>query len=295
MSPQAFLDVMIHAQGYSTRRYRTLQTGYYSKPTPFQQASYHVHLVQLLRKHDVQGFRAILESGISPNPCNQFGESLLHMVCRRGDADLLQIMLDVGSSVQVADDYGRTPLHDSCWAPEPCFAVVELIAQRDMTLFHMTDSRGAVPLSYVRREHWPQWIEFLESKKEAWWPPLAKEDEPSALVDVAPNERPIPPPKSALTIELAGMVASGVMSPSEARMLMEDGDPTVDNTEWSSDSEDDYSDSDDEDDSDDESSYDSSDDDSCGEEDDLEELGMTMADMSDILKRVNYSNATRVH
>lgn len=291
MSPQAYLDVMIHARGYSTRRYRSLQTGYYSKPTAYQQASYHVNLIKLVRNHEVAAFRAILESGISQNPCNKFGESLLHMVCRRGDADLLKIMLDVGSSVQISDDYGRTPLHDACWAAEPSFETLELVANQDVTLFHMTDTRGAVPLSYVRREHWPQWIEFLESKKDIWWPPITGEHRPSVLVDVAPNERPMPDPKNPLSLELAGMIASGVMSPQEAAILNEEGE-TIDNTEFSSD--------DDEDDAA-EDSYFSDDDsysscDSDGESMDAEEelageLGINVSEMSDILRRASYANA----
>jgi Ankyrin repeats (3 copies) len=229
-----------------------------------------------------------LESGVSPNPCNSYGESLLHMVCRRGDDDLLKIMLDVGSSVQVADDYGRTPLHDACWAATPSFATVELIANLDITLFHMTDSRGAVPLSYVRREHWPEWIEFLESKKDTWWPPVRGVDQPSVLVDVAPNERPIPEPENALSIELAGMVASGVMTPAEAKLLQEE-DEAEDDSEDSDDEEEDSDDDDDEEDGSDDDSECSSED-----EDDDEEykgMGITMADMDDILKRVNYAGA----
>jgi hypothetical protein len=34
----------------------------------------------------------------------------------------------------------------------------------------MTDVRGAVPLSYGRKEHWPAWIDYLESKKDILWP-----------------------------------------------------------------------------------------------------------------------------
>jgi len=207
------------------------------------------------------------------------------MVCRRGDADLLEIMLENGSSVQVADDYGRTPLHDACWAATPSFDTVEQIASRDITLFHMTDSRGAVPLSYVRREHWSEWIDFLERKKDTWWPPITGEDEPSELVDVAPNERPIPEPANALTIELAGMVASGVMSPSEARYLQDQDMEDMDAT--SSDEESDDDSSEDDSDDDDESS-------SVDEEEEFEALGMTRADMDDILKRMKYSNAQQV-
>jgi Ankyrin repeats (3 copies) len=296
MSPQAYLDVMIHSRGYSTRRYRTLQTGYYSKPTDYQQASYHVNLVKLVRNHQVEEFRNIVSSGISPNPCNAYGESLLHMVCRRGDADLLRIMLDVGSCVQVADDYGRTPLHDACWAATPSFETVELIASRDITLFHMTDSRGAVPLSYVRREHWPEWIEFLESKKDTWWPPIRGADQPSVLVDIAPNERPIPKPANAFSNELAGMVASGVMTPEEAKLLTEEDDEEEDDSESDDDScsddEDEDSDDDDDDDEDDDDSEEDSDEEessSMGEEDDLAALGMNMDDMREMMKRVNYA------
>ena len=114
MSPQAHLDVLIHARGYSTRRYRTLQTGYYSKPSEYQQASYHVNIVKLLRTNEIDKLRSIIESGISPNPCNAYGESLVHMVARRGNHDILRMMLECGTSIQVSDDYGRTPLHDAC-------------------------------------------------------------------------------------------------------------------------------------------------------------------------------------
>ena len=281
MSPQAYLDVLIHSRGYSTRRYRTLQTGYYSKPTAFQQASYNVHLVKLVRANDVKKLRTVMQAGISPNPCNAYGESLVHMVCRRGDHELLKMLLDCGTSIQVSDDYGRTPLHDACWAAKPSFETVELIAAKDITLFHMTDSRGAVPLSYVRREHWPLWIDFFEAKKDEWWPPKAEEDIPSALIDVAPNERPITEPDNALTIELASMVASGVMTPEEAKLLMEDDeeDEASDDDDEDSVSETDHGDSED---SDDVSDYDSDDDD-----DGLE--GFTADDMANMLSRLKYS------
>lgn len=274
MSPQAYLDVLIHSRGYSTRRYRTLQTGYYSKPTAFQQASYNVHLVKLVRDRDIHGLRSLMKAGISQNPCNAYGESLVHMVCRRGDHDLLEMMLmEVGTTIQVSDDYGRTPLHDACWAAQPSFETVELIGDRDVALFHMTDSRGAVPLSYVRREHWPQWIDFLESKKDDWWPPKAEEDEPGPLIDVGPNELPVPDPPNALSIELASMVASGVMSPEEAILLKDDEyDYDDDDSSYSS------------------SSSEESDDDSLddsAEQDVLE--GFSLQEQANMLSRVEFS------
>ena len=162
------------------------------------------------------------------------------------------------------------------WAARPSFETVELIADRDIALFHMTDSRGAVPLSYVRREHWPLWIEFLESKKDAWWPPIAEEDTPAPLIDVAPNERPIPAPENALSLQLAGMVSSGVMSPAEAALLQEDDEDY--DEEDDSDGNSSIADSDD----DDDTEYDSDE-----EDDELE--GFSADDMANMLSRLEYS------
>lgn len=224
---------MIRSRGYSTRRFKTLQTAYYNKPTALQQASYHVYLIELMKSGDADKVEAILKSGISANPCNSFGESLLHNICRRGDHDMLKIMLDNGCNVQVADDYGRTPLHDACWAATPCFEVVELLLKIDHRLFHMTDTRGAVPLSYVRKDHWSDWINFLDSKKDVIWTPrnlaLEGEEQPPPLTLEGANTKPLADPADPLTVELAGMVASGKMNPEEAEFLKYDRtDETVD-------------------------------------------------------------------
>merc|ERR1719203_136549 len=140
-----------------------------------------------------------MESGVSPNPCNVHGESLLHKICRTGDPKTLQILLDAGASVQVCDDFGRTPLHDACWRAEPCFEIIEMIVSRDMHLLHMTDVRGATPLSYVHRQHWSRWIEFIDSKKDVWWNAEDAFDDYliciPELVKIKPNTRPLPDPE----------------------------------------------------------------------------------------------------
>jgi hypothetical protein len=272
---------MIRVKGYSTRRFKTLQSGYYNKPTELQQASYNVHLIELVRAGNYDGLSKVLRSGISPNPCNQYGESLVHMVCRRGESQPLQIMLDSGCLIQVADDYGRTPLHDACWAARPAFDVIDKILGVDTRLFHMTDCRGAVPLSYVRKEHWGMWIQYLESRKDTFWPDRdvaqGEEDCPE-LTKVAPHSCPIRDPPNALTPQLATMVVSGKMSPEEAQMLKYDKDnesATLDE----SDSEEDY-DSDDSDYSD--SDYSDSDED----ESDDDDFSLDEGEMVDILNSI---------
>jgi ankyrin repeat protein len=186
----------------------------------------------------------ILQSGISPNPCNMYGESLLHMLCRRGEHEILKVMLHNGSIVQVADDYGRTPLHDACWASEPNIETVDLLLEQDVSLIHMTDCRGFLPLSYVKKDHWDLWIDFFESRKDKYWPIIevftrdanGKKERVklcSELVHHRPDSRPLPDPINALPLDLAAMVASGTIRPEEATYLrkrrengLEDDDTT---------------------------------------------------------------------
>ena len=67
--------------------------------------------------------------------CNRFGESVLHMACRRGSADMVSFfMADCALPVNISDDFGRTPLHDACWTPAPCFDVVGLLLDADRHL-----------------------------------------------------------------------------------------------------------------------------------------------------------------
>jgi hypothetical protein len=259
---------MICSRGYSCERYESLKSAYFNKPTPLQTASYQTHLIQMLQSKDpstTEALRQALSSGISPNACNAFGESLVHMMSRRGDAKGLQILIDNGCNLQVADDYGRTPLHDCCWAADPAIEVADIILAADPRLFYMADLRGSVPLSYVRKEYWPLWIDYLESKKDIIWPTRNLENDSAegapALTLLAANSRPLQDPENALPVELATMVASGKMKPEEAQFLK--GDETGIATCDFSDSgdEDDYSD------------YDS--------EDSLDESEMDMADSAD--------------
>lgn len=207
-----------------TSRFKTLQTAYHNKPTALQQASFDSHLIDLVEEGDCKQFETLIRSGLSPNPCNAYGESLLHLLCRDGETEFLRILMDAGATVQVSDDYGRTLLHDACLADEPCFELIEILLQADPRMTHMTDCRGALPLSYVERHQYPAWIRFFESKKDLFWPRRdlyrLGEQAPHELACMESNSRPIPDPENALTAALAECVASGEMRPDEARVLM---------------------------------------------------------------------------
>jgi Ankyrin repeats (3 copies) len=273
-TPQEFLDALLLSRGYPTTHYRTLNTAYYNKPTPLQQASYSRHIIDLIKAQNVVKFRQIMMSGISPNPCNTFGESSLHMVCRRGDAVLLQVLLshEVGTDLHVADDYGRTPLHDACWASNFAQEVVQLILMHNIDenrhMFYMEDARGSLPLSYAQKSHYSQWKQFLEDHQDHFWPMAANPSSTvaqSLLIHQAPHTRSVADPAHALSLELAAMVANGRLEPHEATLIKEQG-PVTAEEEDATDTETLDGDSDFEE-EDDDSEYDSEADDDSEDED----------------------------
>jgi Ankyrin repeats (3 copies) len=310
-NPQNYLDYIMKSHGYSTKRYNTLRTAYHNKPTALQKASYDLHLIGIVKESDATNLDDILKAGISPNPCNTYGESLVHMICRRGDEKLLQVMIQNGCNVQVADDYGRTPLHDACWAANPAFDTVEMLLERDLTLLQMTDCRGFLPLSYVRKDDWPAWIDFLDRKKHLYFPNLVStvvhddiiksthstvSSTVSEFVDQDPNSRPLPDPVNALPLDLANMVASGTMKPEKAILLrnkrlaatrksqlnvIDEGNDEDDDSDCCSD-DDDSDDTDDYDsDYDDDDFLDDYDSDEDEDEDDLDDI--TDAEMEELM------------
>jgi len=228
---QSFLANLLQSRGYSNQHYCSLEGGYYCKPTDLQKASYGMKLIHAVRTSDETLLKRLLDAGLSANPCNAFGESIIHMICRRGDHKLLEIFLDHGCSVQVSDDFGRTPLHDACWTNTPCFKSVELLLNRDRRLLHVVDCRGSAPLSYVKSENWPRWMEFFDSHKECWWPfrdvSTEGEEDPPELVSKTPHSMPLPDPLNAARLEDASSISSGKCEPESIRQKIDfDAKPT---------------------------------------------------------------------
>ena len=72
---------------------------------------------------------------------------------------------EAGVSLWVHDDFGRTPLHYSCWTSEPNLELLDFLMGKAPQMLLMSDVRGHMPMNYVRKEHWKQWIEFLKERK----------------------------------------------------------------------------------------------------------------------------------
>lgn len=219
MTPQRHLDALLKERGYEKERYDCLKTGYYNAPTKLQIASYHVHLVSLVKQNQIEELNHILSAGLSPNPCNAFGSSLLQAVCRRGNVELLEVMLRHGCSLQVADEFGRTPLHDALYSKQPAFALVKRILQEDPHLVNLADARGHLAFDYVRKEHCDEWIAFLDEVVDTIWPKQVEQPPPHPLTLREANAQPLADPENALSLELAESVASGKLHPHEAVLL----------------------------------------------------------------------------
>lgn len=103
--------------------------------------------------------------------CNRFSESIVHMACRRASAEVVQFLIAHDAEIDIVDDYGRTPLHDACWRPEPRFDIVTLLLDANLDLLRYQDARGFVPLQYVREDHWLHWCAYLFNQIEKYWAP----------------------------------------------------------------------------------------------------------------------------
>eukprot|EP00586_Coscinodiscus_wailesii_P014662 CAMPEP_0172493128 /NCGR_PEP_ID=MMETSP1066-20121228/24478_1 /TAXON_ID=671091 /ORGANISM="Coscinodiscus wailesii, Strain CCMP2513" /LENGTH=308 /DNA_ID=CAMNT_0013263129 /DNA_START=277 /DNA_END=1203 /DNA_ORIENTATION=+ len=166
VNPHTYLTLQLKLRGIDTTVQECLSMNdYFLKPTQEQIDGYTNEVVQAARACDVDALRSMHKSGLTMRLCNRFGESLIHMACRRGNAEMVSFLLDEADvSLRVRDDYGRTPLHDACWTSEPCFDVMKILMKKEPSLLFVSDKRGHTPLQYVRREHWVQWVSFLKDK-----------------------------------------------------------------------------------------------------------------------------------
>ncbi|KAL7566406.1 hypothetical protein ACA910_011143 [Epithemia clementina (nom. ined.)] len=225
-SPQVFLDVMLRTLGYSTDKYNTLETSYFNDPTPLQVSSFHARMQELVQSQDERRLNRIMSCGISPNPCNRHGDSVLHTACRSGWDTSVRVLIECGASVQVSDGAGRTPLHSAFFGTKPSYEIVELLIKKDRYMLQLSDRYGATPLAYIPRDQWGIWIDYFYSKRDHFWPRRNKridgiEGTPAKFLE-KPNSAPLPDPSNALLPEMAAMVAEGKLTPEEARCLADD-------------------------------------------------------------------------
>lgn len=228
VAPQAKFHLKLKERGYFPRNYCAKRSGYYNQPTEHQLASYGSEILAVVKQNRVHEFQRLLECGLSPNACNNHGESLLHMVCRHGKVDLFHVLVAYEVDVQQTDDYGRTAMHDACWAANPSFDIARWLLHRDPAMMSLFDARGSLPLSYVTKSLWGEWNAFLDGIMDEVFPAGSPvKDVTPELCTMKPDSRPVPDPKDKMPAELANQVANGHVLPHEAMAQMGADDATA--------------------------------------------------------------------
>lgn len=127
--------------------------------------------VDAIRSNDIDALRKLHSNGTNLQCANKFGESLIHLACRRSCCDVVSFLVDeAGVSLCVRDDFGRTPFHDACWRGELDLELIDMLLDREPKLLMLTDKRGHSPLDYTRRGHWSELNPFLLERSEKFQP-----------------------------------------------------------------------------------------------------------------------------
>lgn len=208
-SPQTNYQNILNSRSCDSTCFDSISK-YFSKPSQLQKASFGTAITKTINARDCKLFRKLLSCGLSPNPSNQFGDSILNTVCRRGHEDLFSVMIDCDASVLTSDQFGRTPLHFACWSSKVNFTMVEKILSFDVNILRAKDKVGKTPLDYISVDKWDVWNQFLNSKKDVYWPcDNTNTCDISVSTPDVTNSSSLPDPKNALSIEEAQLVSSG--------------------------------------------------------------------------------------
>jgi len=164
--PSDVLKSILNARGKPSAviPFKDLQKiDFFLVPTEEQIAAYDMETTTAIRNHDVDAVKVMWTNGKILQCFNRFGESILHGVARRGDAQFMEFLLDTAEcDVRVVCENGRTPLHDGCWTTTPNFDCLLMIIRQCPDLMLVGDKRGFAPLDYVPRDAWGPFCDFLD-------------------------------------------------------------------------------------------------------------------------------------
>jgi len=182
--PDEYLLLLVKAlHGVDLKVQNGLELGgdYFKPITDAQQAAYTMEVLTPARDNDINALKALVEKEgpQAVNCLNRFGESLLHLACRRGFLEIAEFLLsaEINLDVRLKDDFGRTPLHDACWHSKPQLVICGWLIKRDPSLLLVTDKRGNTPFQYARAEDYGTWRQFLFDNRDS----LQLLTEPSTL------------------------------------------------------------------------------------------------------------------
>jgi ankyrin repeat protein len=162
VNPSEFLVNFFKQNGLSQESIASSASSKFVRATPQMVKAYTMEASMTVRENDLEKLKELYASGVALESCNRFGESLVHIACRRGHTRMVKFLVEeVKVSVRIADDMNRLPLHDACWASEPNFEIVELLLREAPEHALCADKRGHTPFDFTRKPDWTEWISFL--------------------------------------------------------------------------------------------------------------------------------------
>lgn len=166
--PQTTLISILQSQGYKASVYKSSELNdFFQEMTDASTAAYDQDVITAIREGDIHTLREMHKNGRPLQCSNQFGESLVHMACRRGLTDVVRFLIkEAGVTLRVKDDVGRSPLHDAFWSSEPNFDLLDLLIEHDADLLLVQDNRGHLPFKYARHNQWDAWRNYLLHRSE---------------------------------------------------------------------------------------------------------------------------------
>ncbi|VEU38263.1 unnamed protein product [Pseudo-nitzschia multistriata] len=217
ISPHEAFSAILRDRGLGEDNFLKLDAAEYDLvPSPLQLASYGSSLVRAVQSSDTTLLSKLLNCGLSPNPCNQFRDSVLgDLVCKQGNIPIYHcLVLEFKADIHDFDGLGRTLLHHCCWAQKFCRPIVEDILKRDPIQIFLKDKQGKSSLDYVRTENWGTWNQFLREVADRYWP----RDRPLPRLSAFRKNRRDPNganrvPPEPMSIALASDLASGIIPP----------------------------------------------------------------------------------
>jgi ankyrin repeat protein len=121
-------------------------------------------LHEAVLKQDVERIELLLIEG---NDINKLGSILydhgspLHVAVRAGNQEIVALLLERGSEVDVRDISDHTPLHNAAW--NGYLNIVKLLLDAGADI-HATTYSGSTPLSCARSGREIKTIQFIEGK-----------------------------------------------------------------------------------------------------------------------------------
>jgi hypothetical protein len=168
INPTAYIEAAFRANGHDVDMIQQKAAAQFSAPTSEMTDAYQHDIVSAFRSNDMETIQQLHANGkLTVNACNRFGESVLHIACRRGNAKLVRFLIEtVGMDAKtIRDDYHRTVLHDACWTNQAASEVVDVLLEHCPEHALLKDVRGFTPFDYTRSQDHGKWLRFLWERK----------------------------------------------------------------------------------------------------------------------------------